>query len=177
MFLFKSKIVTVLFVVFNFVQLFSQNEVAKKSMFRKILGDELKSSITFMPLGYHTDRERHSEVFHDVWYVGVNYKGFELTVFKNSFDDPTVGAFYNREINFTKVFSLIYGGGIIYGYHGRLQNVDGIPLSSTFLIKGAINPVLGIALNYKVAKRWSIKMSFAPKIIIYGVRYTFKDAY
>ncbi len=147
---------------------------AKKNFFQKVWGKELESGITFMPLGYHTNRERNPEIFHDVWYIGANYKSWEITVFRNSYDDPTVGLFYSRAVNFTKKFALNYGFGFIYGYHGRLQHVEGIPLRNTFLIKNELNPVIGFALDYKVAKQWSIHMSFAPQIIIYGVRYTFK---
>jgi len=63
------------------------------------------------------------------------------------------------------------GGGIMYGYDGRLQNTEGIPFRDTFLIKGDINPVVGVELDYRFYKKWSVHTSIAPRIIIYGFRY------
>ena len=79
--------------------------------------------------------------------------------------------FYKRAWNFTKRFSMNVGGGIMYGYDGRLQNTEGIPFRDTFLIRGDINPVVGVELDYRFYKKWSVHTSIAPRIIIYGFRY------
>ena len=76
-------------------------------------GDELKSSVTAMPIGLHTDFEKHATSkrstingLHEALYFAGNYKSVELAVFQNSFGDPVVALFYKRAWNFTKRFSL-----------------------------------------------------------------------
>ncbi len=151
----------------------------KKSFLKKLWGDPLQSSITAMPIGLHTDFDKHGTSkrstingLHEALYFAANYKSIELAVFQNSFAEPVVALFYKRAWNFTKRFSVNFGLGIMYGYGGKLRNTEGIPLRDTFLIKGDINPVTGFELDYRVYKKWSIHSSIAPRIIIYGVRYT-----
>jgi len=157
------------------------SEKPKKSFLRKIWGDQTKSSITAMPIGLHTDFEKHGTSkrstingLHEALYFSVNYKTVELSVFQNSFGDATFGLAYKRTWNFTKRFSANFGAGLLYGYDGRLRNTEGIPLRDTFLIKGDVNPFLGVELDYRFYKRWSIHTSIAPRIIIYGFRFILK---
>ena len=163
---------------------FSQNDneerIPKKTFLQKIWGDPMESSITAMPIGLHTDFEKHSSKkrstingLHEALYFGINYKTIELIGFQNSFGDLTIGLLYKRTWNFTKRFSINFGVGLMYGYDGRLQNTEGIPFRDTFLIKGDINPLTGFELDYKVYKKWSLHTSIAPRIIIYGFRYRF----
>ena len=189
--MFVKKILLCIFVL-NFTFLFSQNiepnsdesnsNQKKRTLVCKILktiwGDPLESSITAMPIGLHTDFEKHSSKkrstingLHEALYFAGNYKTIELAGFQNSFGDLTVALFYKRAWNFTKRFSMNVGGGIMYGYDGRLQNTEGIPFRDTFLIRGDINPVVGVELDYRFYKKWSVHTSIAPRIIIYGFRY------
>lgn len=149
-------------------------------IWKVLWGDPLKSSVTAMPIGLHTDFEKHGTSkrstingLHEALYFAGNYKSVELAVFQNSFGDPVVALFYKRAWNFTKRFSVNVGAGIMYGYEGRLQYTDGIPFRDTWLIKGDINPVTGFELDYRFYKKWSVHTSIAPRIIIYGVRYIF----
>ena len=153
------------------------SKVKKKSLFKIVWGDQLKTSFTAMPIGLHTDFEKHSSKtrstingLHEALYFAFNYKSIELAGFQNSFGDLTLAVFYKRAWNFTKRFSVNVGGGLMYGYDGRLQNTEGIPFRNTWLIKGDVNPVTGFELDYRFYKRWSIHTSIAPRIIIYGFR-------
>lgn len=157
------------------------NEIAskpKKSFLKRLWGDQTKSSVTAMPIGLHTDFEKHSSKkrstingLHEALYFAVNYKNVELSVFQNSFGDATIGLFYKRTWNFTKRFSANFGAGLIHGYDGRLQFTEGIPFRDTFLIKGDVNPVIGLEFDYRFYKRWSVHTSIAPNIIVYGFRF------
>lgn len=164
----KKYSILLILTIFSFSS-FAQEvkEVEQKSFFKKILGDPLESSITFMPVGTHT---RKVDVF-GVWYVGYNYKSFEVAAFSNSFSELTIGLFYKRAWNFTKRFSAIYGVGIMYGYHGKLQDVEGVPFRNSFLMTGEINPVAGFELDYKISKRFAIHANITPLVIIYGFKY------
>lgn len=150
----------------------------KKSFLKRLWGDPTKSSFTAMPIGLHTDFEKHSSKkrstingLHEALYFAINYENVELSVFQNSFGDATIGLGYKRTWNFTKRFSANFGAGLIYGYDGRLQFTEGIPFRDTFLIKGDVNPVIGLEFDYRFYKRWSVHTSIAPNIIVYGFRF------
>ena len=141
----------------------------KKSILQKIIGDELRSAISFLPFGTHT---KDLDIF-DAWFIGGNYKSYAFSAFKNSFLEWTFILGYKRAWNFTKKFGVIYGVGIMYGYQGKLQHVEGIPLRDSFLITGAINPVVDLELDYKISKHLSIHSVLTPLVIIYGLQYNF----
>jgi hypothetical protein len=139
----------------------------KKSFWQTLKGEELETSISFLPFGTHYT----SLEFNEVWYTTFNYKSIELLVFKNSFNEPTIGALYKRKIGITQKLSLIYGIGIMYGYHGELVDVPTIPFRNTFLFKGEINPLAGLTLDYRFAKKFSFQLALSPAVGIYGFRY------
>ena len=148
---------------------FSQekNQPEKKEFFKKILGNELESSIVFMPIGSHTV---NPDIV-GIWYTSYNYKSFEVGVFKNSYKDWTMSFLYKRSWKFSKIFSVIYGGGFLFGYNGKLKNHRNIPLSNTFLYSGNVSPVVGLNVDYKISKKLSIHSSLTPLIFIYGLKY------
>ncbi len=157
-------------IIFSLLFLVFLNLEAQKkpqSLWEILKGKELESSITFLPVGIHT---KDLEVF-GVWYTSYNYKSYELAVFKNSFGDFTIAALYKRKQEITKNFSVIYGLGVMHGYHGKMQNVDGIPFRKTFLWTGEINPVGGLSLDYKISKKTSLQLSLTPLVFVYGFRY------
>ena len=145
----------------------SQMQKEEKTTFQTIIGDKLESSIIFMPLGFHT---KTPDIFF-VWYTAFNYEGIEISLFQNSYRDLTFGLSHKRVWRLTDKFFANYGIGILYGYNGRLQNIEGIPLRDSFLFKGKINPVVALEVDYKISKRLSIHSSLTPLVIIYGLRY------
>tara|TARA_B110000046_G_scaffold185695_2_gene228657 strand:- start:5962 stop:6450 length:489 start_codon:yes stop_codon:yes gene_type:complete len=138
-----------------------------KTIWEFIKGEELKSSVTFLPFGSHTS---DLDVI-DIWYTSYNYKSYEIAAFKNSFGEFTLAALYKRKQQVTEKFSVIYGLGVMYGYHGELRDVESIPFRNTFLFTGEINPVGGVNLDYRVAKKLSLQISLTPVVILYGFRY------
>lgn len=143
------------------------DSISKKTILEKIWGEPLENGIILMPLGTHT---RDGDIF-DVLYTGISYNSVELAVFKNSFRDWTMILTYKRTWHLTNSFYLTGGGGLLYGYKGKLQNVKGIPLNKSFLFTGAINPVVGLDVDYRISKKISIHGSITPLVIIYGIKY------
>tara|TARA_B110000091_G_scaffold69035_1_gene75900 strand:+ start:264 stop:752 length:489 start_codon:yes stop_codon:yes gene_type:complete len=139
----------------------------KKSFWQTLKGEELETSMSFLPFGTHYT----SLEFNEVWYTTFNYKSIEFIGFKNSFNELAIGLSYKREIGITQKLSLIYGIGIMYGYHGQLVDVETIPFRKTFLFKGEINPLAGLTLDYRIAKRISFQLALSPAVGIYGFRY------
>lgn len=145
----------------------SEEKQKKKSFFRKIYGEAPKSSIIFMPIGHHI-------IDPDVifpWYIGINYKSFELSVYRNSHNSISTSLFFKRKLKLSKKLYLIGGAGLTHGYKGKLQHVRGIPFKKT-LFSGSVTPVVGIELNYVISKRISINFSIVPPVVVaYGIRY------
>jgi|TARA_B110000967_G_scaffold87704_1_gene90337 hypothetical protein len=139
----------------------------KKSFFQTLKGEALETSISFLPFGTHYT----SLEFNEVWYTTFNYKSIELIGFKNSFNELAIGLSYKREIGITQKLTLIYGIGIMYGYHGKLIDVPTIPFRNTFLFKGEINPLAGLTIDYRIAEKFSFQLALSPAVGIYGFRY------
>lgn len=139
----------------------------KKSFLQTLKGEALETSISFLPFGTHYT----SLEFNEVWYTTFNYKSIALIGFKNSFNELAIGLSYKREIGITQKLSLIYGIGIMYGYHGKLVDVPTIPFRNTFLFKGEINPLAGLTLDYRIAEKFSFQLALSPAVGIYGFRY------
>lgn len=158
------------FIIFNLLFLLSLGLKAqddKKTFWNVIKGNELETSISFLPFGTHYT----SLEFNEVWYTTFNYKSFEILAFKNSFNELALGALYKRQIPITEKFSIIYGFGIMYGYHGKLVDVPTIPFRKTFLFRGEINPLAGFTLDYRLTKKLSVQLAISPAVGIYGFRY------
>lgn len=143
------------------------NSQESKTFWETLKGKTPETSITFLPVGSHT---KDFDLI-DVWYTGFNYKSVEFAGFKNSFGDLTLTLLFKRQIELKGNFSLIYGFGVMYGYDGKLQDVKRIPLRNTFLFTGALSPLGGVTVDYKVGKKLSLQLNITPVVIVYGVRY------
>lgn len=114
-------------IAFMFISIISINaqeegkqENQKKSIWKTLKGEQLESSISFLPIGIHTA----DLIPIGVWWTSYNYKSIELPAFNNSFNKLTLAILYKREIALMHKLSLIYGIGIMHGYRGRLQNTE-----------------------------------------------------
>ncbi|PQJ79533.1 hypothetical protein [Polaribacter porphyrae] len=153
-----------------FINVFVIHAQENEQSFWNILkGKELETSISFLPAGTHYT----SLEFNEVWYTSFNYKSYEIAAFKNSFNELTLAALYKRQIGISEKLSLIYGIGIMYGYHGKLVDVPTIPFRKSFLFTGEINPLIGLTLDYRFAKNFSFQVAISPAVAIYGIRYIF----
>lgn len=166
----KRSIILLGILVVCIPQVQAQNEKKKKSIIGVLWGDPIPNAFTFMPTGTHYV---YGPDVIGAWYSGLMIKGFELSVFLNSKNDWTTGLIYNRAWNITKKFAINCGGGVLYGYKGKLSTTRGIPvkLAQSFLFTGPFNPVVGVGFDYKLSERTSIHASLAPLIIIYGLRF------
>jgi hypothetical protein len=146
---------------------FSQDEVKKKSVFKTLLGNQIESSVIFLPCATHTIRPD----FFGAWYTGYSYKGLEAAVFLNTYRDWTAALLYKRAWNLTKRFSVDYSFGLLYGYKGRLHNIHKIEITNNFLFSGPVNPVAGLELDYRISKRLFFRVDIVPLVVLYGFRY------
>ena len=157
----------VILVILFFTTFYVNAQEEKKSFWKTLKGRELETSIKFLPIGVHT---KDGSLI-DTYYIGYNYKSFELATFKNSYDDLTILALYKREIPLYKKFSFIYGLGLMYGYDGKLKNVSGIPFRNTFLYSGDINLSGGFIVDYRASKKISLQINVSPVVLVFGARY------
>ena len=75
------------FLFLQTISLYSQTQKEEKTIFQTIVGEKLETSIILIPFGFHT---KTPDIF-GVWYTGYNYKGFEISLFQNSYRDVTLG--------------------------------------------------------------------------------------
>ena len=163
------KVLSVLF-FFIIISASSQQRrdaISKKTFLEKLWGEKLEDGIIFMPLGSHTTAP---DVF-DVLYTGFSYKNVELAVFKNSYRDWTMILLYKRVWYLSESLYFTGGAGLIYGYKGKLQEIEGIPFKESVLFSGDINPVVGLDVDYRISKKISIHASITPLVVIYGIKY------
>lgn len=160
---------TIILTLITVLNINAQTEEKEKetSLLKTLWGESIENSVTFMPLGTHYIYD--PDIF-TTWYTSVTIKSFEVLVFLNSKRDWTTGLFYKRAIPISEKFTLNYGGGLLYGYDGKLEETRGIPKSLHFLFSGPINPVVGLGFDYKISKKLSIHADLAPLTIIYGCR-------
>lgn len=150
--------------------IFSVGFTQEKNNFLETLwGEYPKTGITYMPVGTHTYGSKIHKP-HETHYIGYNYKFLEIATFINSYHDWSISAMYKRMIPIGKRWSINYGGGIVYGYDGRLQDQQGIPFKKV-LFSGPFNPIFGGGVNFKISDRWLVSVIIAPQINLYGLKY------
>ena len=170
----RRKNISFFFVIVFSISSFSAQQkkdtVVKKTFLEELWGEKLEDGLIFMPIASHTTSSDVS----DIWYTSYSYKSLELAIFKNSFENWTLGLLYKRTLLFSKQLHISYAGGIVYGYKGRLSRAGNIPFSDSFLFTGPVNPIIGIDLDYRIVPRVSIHISISPLIVAYGLKYYFK---
>lgn len=159
--------IIIIFVFITVLNVSAQTEEKKEPLIKTLWGERIENSVTFMPLGTHYIYDQ--DIF-GTWYTSVTIKGIEGAVFLNSKRMWTAALFYKRAIPVSEKFTISYGGGLLYGYHGTLDETRGIPKSLGFLFSGPINPVVGLGFDYKILKKISIHADLAPLTVIYGFR-------
>lgn len=161
-------------ICFLFFQLSFAQEIKQKEESHTFLstlwGVSPENGVKFLPFATHFQKSENPFI-HGTFYTAANYKSIELALFNNSYNDFAMSLFFLRKIILSKRFSIDYGGGFLYGYKGRLQNIKSIPLHDTFLYSGNLNPTYGIGLEYKLSKKIAISAMTNPAVIIYGLKY------
>lgn len=134
-----------------------------------IWGDPVSNGIIYLPWGVHT---KHSGISNN-HLVSVVYNSFLFGTFINSFDDRVWSLAFNRNLIEYHGFGVDYVAGLIYGYEGKLSEVEGIPLKNTFLFKHNLNPVVSINPYYKASEHFQIQTVLTPLVVLFGIKYNF----
>ena len=144
------------------------DEEKKRTFIYRLLGDQVKSSVTIMPIATHIFSGVDLEL---PWYIAANYKGFEITSFINTYNDVSFGLNYKRKWVVSSKFSINYSIGILYGYGDNLAKIEGFPLGLKSLVENTIVPVVGLDFVFKVAYKVALQGSLAPNVFLLGIRY------
>ncbi|MGB1284075.1 MAG: hypothetical protein ACPG44_06375 [Polaribacter sp.] len=169
----RKNILFLFVIVFSVSTLSAQqkkNTTAIKTFLQELWAENLKDGLVFMPIASHTT----SSDISNIWYTSYSYKNLELAVFKNSYEDWTLGLLYKRTWYLSEKVYISYGGGIMYGYKGKLGLTGNVPFRNSFLFTGPINPAIGIDLDYKIDPKVSIHVTISPLVVTYGLKYYFK---
>ena len=70
-------------------------------------------------------------------------------------------------------YSLGYAMGLIYGYDGRLADIEKIPFRNTFLFNGPVSPLGGMFASYHLNEGFSLNFSVQPLVVLYGFEVRF----
>jgi len=154
-----------------FILIFLYSPFVFSNIFKFLWGKPVKNSVFYLPVGTHT-RHFGLTYFH---LAGGSYKTFYLMTFINSFDDRVFSAGVERYIWQYHQLSVGYGAGLMYGYHGNLSTVHGIPLKDTFLFKYNINPVVVGIADITLTKRTQMTFVLAPLVVSIGIRFNFSE--
>lgn len=161
----------IFFLFFQLVYTQTSEDINKpESFWSKVWGKSPENGIKFLPFATHFQKSENPFI-HGTFYTAANYKSWEVAVFNNSYNDFSMSFFYLRKVKIYKGFSLDYGGGFLYGYKGRLKEIDAIPGNDTFMYSGNLNPTYGFGLEQKLSNKLSISAMCNPAVIIYGLKY------
>lgn len=134
-----------------------------------IYGKPTKNGILYLPLGRHT--QIAEENFSSNNLIGIVYNSFSFGTFINSFHERTWYLVIIRNIFSYYGFGIDYFAGLLYGYEGKLSQIEGIPLRETFLFQHNLNPVVSLGAHYEVEKHIQAQVMITPLVILYGVKY------
>lgn len=135
-----------------------------------LAGTAPENGVFFLPLGYHTQYERHA-TRNDL--AGAVYRSVAAGTFINSFDDRSWFLVMIRRVVATPRFEVEYFAGVVGGYRGRLQETTGIPFRKSFLWRGDINPVVSLNLGVVLAPNLRLQMMVSPLMTCTGLKYSF----
>ncbi len=123
----------------------------------------------YLPVGFHND-SRGPKNFA---LLGGIYKTVFGMTFINSYGDRTWALGIERDVCRFQRLTLAYGGGLMYGYGGRLVDAHSLPLRDTFLFEHAINPVIGAPVRVDISKHVQIEGFITPVVMLVGFKIRF----
>jgi hypothetical protein len=142
----------------------------KVNFLDRFYGKTPKDGLIIEPFGIHTTKI--NEGLTDNYLVGIVYKSIAAGTFINSFRDRTFYLGVTRNIYASNGFGVDYFLGALYGYHGKLSTVSGVPLRDSFLWKNNINPVVSIDTYYEISEAFKLQLTITPLVILGGIKYS-----
>lgn len=151
---------------------------ANASLWTFFYGTTPKNGIFYLPYGFHTTNRDYkgntrSRDFRSFQLMGGVYHSFYLSTFINSFSDRVWSLGIERDVFKLYRLHFGYGAGLMYGYRGKLADVDGIPFRRTFLVKHNINPLIVLTSHIDISEHVELKFVLEPLVIAGGIKLDF----
>lgn len=134
-----------------------------------IYGKTPKNGVVIQPYGIHT--KKLNEGLTENYLVGVVYNSIAAGTFINSFHNRTIYLGVTRNLYSSNGFGIDYFLGALYGYHGKLSTVSGVPFRDSFLCKYNINPAVSIDAYYEISEAVRLELTITPLVILGGIKY------
>ena len=139
--------------------------------FKDVLGTPAITAVSIQPLGSHL---HHADI-NDFMYVGVNYNTYTFSTFSNSYGDRSFFLGVKRHWVSNETYDIGFALGAIHGYDGKLAELEQIPqfLRESYLVKGPVNPLIGLLGNYHLSDTVSFSVTVLPLVVLYGFEIKF----
>jgi hypothetical protein len=124
---------------------------------------------------YHPWRS-HYWPYQDLGYThlyGASYKSIAYFSFINTYRERCHMIAFRRNWFDGKRLDIAVGGGVNYGYEGRLYFAQSIPLwiRETYLFKTDFNPMAGLDFSYRISEGFHAQLVFSPIFVTWGAAY------
>jgi hypothetical protein len=124
---------------------------------------------------YHPWRS-HYWPYQDIGYThlyGATYKSLAYFSFINTYRERCHLIAFRRNWYDGKRLDIAVGGGVNYGYEGRLYFAQSIPqwIRETYLFKTDFNPMAGLDFSYRISEGFHAQLVFSPIFVTWGAAY------
>ncbi len=124
---------------------------------------------------YHPWRS-HYWPYQDIGYThlyGASYKSLAYFSFINTYSERCHLIAFRRNWYEGKRLDIAVGGGVNYGYEGRLYFAQSIPqwIRETYLFKTDFNPMAGLDFSYRISEGFHAQLVFSPIFVTWGAAY------
>ena len=145
-------------------------DVAKPGVLRRLYGTVPAPSVLYHPW------RSHYWPYQDIGYThlyGATYKSLAYFSFIKTYRERCHLIAFRRNWYDGKRLDIAVGGGVNYGYEGRLYFAQSIPqwIRETYLFKTDFNPMAGLDFSYRISEGFHAQLVFSPIFVTWGAAY------
>ena len=148
----------------------SSLDAPKPSLIRRLYGTVPAPSVLYHPW------RSHYWPYQDIGYThlyGATFKSIAYFSFINSYSERCHLIAFRRNWYDGERLDIAVGGGVNYGYDGRLYFAQSIPrwARETILFSTDFNPMAGLDFSYRISQGFHAQLVFSPIFVTWGATY------
>lgn len=145
-------------------------DTPKPGLIRRLYGTVPAPSVLYHPW------RSHYWPYQDIGYThlyGATFKSIAYFSFINSYSERCHLIAFRRNWYDGERLDIAVGGGVNYGYDGRLYFAQSIPrwARETILFSTDFNPMVGLDFCYRISKGFHAQLVFSPIFVTWGATY------
>lgn len=145
-------------------------DAPKPGLIRRLYGTVPAPSVLYHPW------RSHYWPYQDIGYThlyGATFKSIAYFSFINSYSERCHLIAFRRNWYDGERLDIAVGGGVNYGYDGRLYFAQSIPrwIRETILFSTDFNPMVGLDFSYRISKGFHAQLVFSPIFVTWGATY------